>query len=243
MEEHGPCSQDELAVKFDVSVQTIRRDFAVLNKNKLINVKNGVAYINNTNPQSNIDFSKRQTKFSAEKEAIARSIASDIPDGSTIFLTVGTTIEQVAAALHNKKNLTVITSSIRVANILYAFDSINVMIPKGKIRKSNGGIVGSSVVEDISQFHVDYTITSVGAITEDGILLEYNIDEVAIARTMIGQSRELIVAIDNSKLTSKAPVLLCKPSFINIIYCDKYPSAKLQKILDDNEVKFKKVEV
>ncbi|NDO81960.1 hypothetical protein CJP72_14670 [Citrobacter sp. NCU1] len=243
IEEHGACSQDELAKLFDVSVQTIRRDFATLRNSNLINVKSGVAYINHADTIINTDFSMRQTTHMAEKEAIALRIARDIQDGSTIFLTAGTTIEKIAAALLNKKDLTVITSSIRVANILCSSETINVFIPKGKIRNNNGAIIGSSVVEDISQFHADYTITSVGAITEEGVLLEYNIDDVAIARTMIGQSEKLIVATDYSKFSRKAAVVLCKPSSIDAIYCDQYPSAELQRTLEDNGVIFNKVDV
>ncbi|WP_114766356.1 DeoR/GlpR family DNA-binding transcription regulator [Vibrio rhodolitus] len=236
--QEAPCSQDELAIEFDVSVQTIRRDFATLKQNQLINVKSGVAYIDNPTSLVNTDFTTRQSKYMPEKEAVAQAIARDIPDGSTIFLTVGTTTEQVAQALLKKKELTVITSSIRVANILCESDNIDVLVPSGKIRKNNGGIIGSTVVEDINQFHVDYTVTSVGAITEDGIALEYNIDDVAIARTMIGQSRKLIIAIDHSKYTSNASVVLCKPDLIDAIYCDAEPPAKLANIFADHGVEY-----
>lgn len=233
----APCSQDELAVEFNVSVQTIRRDFATLKRNLLINVKSGVAYINNT-LAVNADFITRQNAFLGEKKAIARAIADDIPNGSTIFLTVGTTTEEIAKALLNKKELTVITSSIRVANILNESDSVDVLIPSGKIRKSNGGIFGSSVIEDLKQFYVDYTVTSVGAITDKGIALEYNIDDVAITRTMIEQSRKFIIAMDHSKYTSNAPIALCKPELIDEIYCDRAPSDTLSKTLRDSDVLF-----
>lgn len=233
----APCSQDELASEFNLSVQTIRRDFATLKRNLLINVKSGVAYIN-TSLVVNADFITRQNTFLGEKQAIARAIAEDIPNGSTIFLTVGTTTEEIAKALLNKKELTVITSSIRVANILNESDSVDVLIPSGKIRKSNGGIFGSSVVEDVKQFHADFTVISIGAITDTGIALEYNIDDVAITRAMIEQSRKLIIAMDHSKYTSHAPIALCKPVVIDEIYCDCYPDDTLAKIFKDNDVLF-----
>lgn len=242
IQEKGVCSQTELAEEFGVSVQTIRRDFASLKKNELIHVKSGIAYINSSKPIINVDFATRQTKFMPEKKAVAQAIARDIPDGATIFLTVGTTTEQVAYALANKKNLTVITSSIRVANALCSSHSTtNVLIPSGNIRKSNGGIIGSTVLEDINQFHVDYMITSVGAFNEDGIALEFNVDDVAIARTVMSQSRNVIIAIDHSKFSSKASVMLCKPEAIDAIYCDEYPSHELLKIFNNSNVKFNKV--
>lgn len=244
IQERGVCSQTEFAEEFDVSVQTVRRDFALLKQNGLIIVKSGVAYINNNGSLVNTDFATRQTKYMPEKKAIAEAIANDIPNGSTIFLTVGTTTEQIAIALLNKKDLTVITSSIRVANLLCDADSTtDVLIPSGKIRKSNGGIIGPSVIKDINQFHVDYMITSIGAITEDGIALEYNVDDVAVSRTIMEQSRKTIIAMDHSKFTSKASVQLCKPEAIDAIYCDEYPSNELLKIFEDNNVSFHKVDV
>lgn len=66
----------------------------------------------------NTEFSKRETAYTEEKTIIANEVANFIPDGATLFITMGTSIEFVAKALKNKNNLRVITNSIRVANIL-----------------------------------------------------------------------------------------------------------------------------
>ncbi len=54
-------------------------------------------------------------------------MADYIPDGSTIFITIGTTVEHVARALLNHNHLRIITNNLRVAHILYHSRALEVM--------------------------------------------------------------------------------------------------------------------
>lgn len=56
-------------------------------------------------------------------------MADYIPDGSTVFITIGTTVEQVARSLLNHNHLRIITNSLRVAHILYNNPRFEVMVP------------------------------------------------------------------------------------------------------------------
>lgn len=52
------------------------------------------------------------------KERIARKVAEQIPNGSTLFIDIGTTPEAVAHALLNHSNLRIVTNNLNVANTL-----------------------------------------------------------------------------------------------------------------------------
>ncbi len=80
----------------------------------------------------------------AREKAIAEAVADYIPDGSTIFITIGTTVEQVARALLNHNHLRIITNSLRVAHILYNNPRFEVMVLGGTLRPHNSGIIGPS---------------------------------------------------------------------------------------------------
>ena len=51
------------------------------------------------------------------KERIGRAAAALLGERETVILDVGTTTLQVARALHGRRNLTVLTPSLQIANL------------------------------------------------------------------------------------------------------------------------------
>ncbi|RKF20892.1 DeoR/GlpR transcriptional regulator [Alginatibacterium sediminis] len=200
----GYCSVEELAESLDVSTQTIRRDIKKLNEEKLLVRHHGGASSPDTT--TNLDYEVRKVTDTEQKNAIASKIASMIPDNSTIFLTIGTTIEVIASQLLEKKNLQIITNSLRVANILHRNPNFDVLIPGGKVKASNGGIVGTQALEFIDKFRFDYLITSTASIDVDGTLLEYDLNESLITQTVMKSARHVMIAMDSSKFVPKGSI-------------------------------------
>ncbi|MGS0094545.1 DeoR family transcriptional regulator, partial [Escherichia coli] len=79
----------------------------------------------------NTAIEQREVSQTVVKNAIDEAVADYIPDGSTIFITIGTTVEHVARALLNHNHLRIITNSLRVAHILYHNPRFEVMVPGG----------------------------------------------------------------------------------------------------------------
>nr|WP_232061047.1 DeoR/GlpR family DNA-binding transcription regulator [Vibrio taketomensis] len=157
--DQGYCTNEDLAKILDVSTQTIRRDIKKLGSDKLLIRHHGGA--SSLQTKANLDYEVRIVSETDEKNAIAREIANMIPDNSTIFLTIGTTAETIARHLLEKRNLQIITNSLRVANVLHVNNSFDVSVPSGKVKASNGGIVGTEVNEFITNFRL---ITSLQAL-------------------------------------------------------------------------------
>ncbi|MCP5768132.1 DeoR/GlpR family transcriptional regulator, partial [Klebsiella pneumoniae] len=80
----------------------------------------------------------------AEKERIARKVASQIPNGATLFIDIGTTPEAVAHALLNHENLRVVTNNLNVANTLMQKDDFRIILAGGELRSRDGGIIGEA---------------------------------------------------------------------------------------------------
>jgi DeoR/GlpR family transcriptional regulator of sugar metabolism len=102
--------------------------------------------------------------------------------------------------------LQIITNSLRVANILHRNPSFDVLIPSGKIKAFNGGIVGTEAISFISKFRFDYLITSTASIDVDGTLLEYDLNESLITQNAMGSARHVMIAIDSSKFIPKGSI-------------------------------------
>ena len=232
----GNLSISFLANKLNVTEQTIRRDIRKLEEMNLISRYHGGVIKVQQKGIVNKDFSERELSFVKEKEAIAKEVADLIPENSTVFITIGTTVEKIAAVLAYKKNLRVITDSLRVAALLYRYSNIEVLVPSGVIRSSNGGIEGPQAIADLSEFRADFAITSIGAIDIDGTLLDFNLSEVMAAKTMINNAKNLIIACDHSKFTATASVMLGNIKQAQYLVTDSLPREEIVSLLKENNV-------
>ncbi|MFF6011055.1 DeoR family transcriptional regulator [Rahnella sp. R3(2024)] len=232
--ERGYMNIEELAALLDVSTQTIRRDIRKLSEQGLVSRHHGGA--GRASSVVNTAFEQREISWTEEKKAIAEAIADYIPDGSTVFITIGTTVEQVAHALLNHSHLRIITNCLRVAHILYKNPRFEVMVPGGTLRPHNGGIIGPSATAFVAGFRADYLVTSVGAIESDGALLEFDVNEASVVKTMMAHSRHILLAADHTKYHASAAVEIGNVSQATALFTDELPGAGLLKVLKNHQV-------
>ena len=231
--ERGYISVEELSTTLDVSTQTIRRDIKKLSDDKLLVRHHGGA--GRSSSVINMDYNLRSAAETEEKEKIAAAIADYLPDNCTVFLTIGTTTETIAKHLLKRTGLRVITNSLKVAHILFSKKDFDVMVPGGTLQASNGGITGPSTQEFVKQFRVDYLITSIGSIDEDGTLLDYNFSEVAITQAVMKNARNTLVAADSTKFSTTAAIELGTVGAIAALFTDRQPPKHFQNLLSLHE--------
>jgi DeoR family glycerol-3-phosphate regulon repressor len=200
----GRVAVDDLARRYDVSPQTIRKDLNELCDRHLLSRVHGGAII--ASGVENIAYEARRLVAAAEKRAIGAAAAALIPNNSSLFINIGTTTEEVANGLANHEDLLVITNNIHVAMLLYPRPRIEVIVAGGSLRRSDGGIVGSATVGLIRQFKVDYAIIGASAIESDGTLLDFDYQEVQVAQSILENARHAMLVADSSKLRRSAPV-------------------------------------
>ncbi|MBR9872923.1 MAG: DeoR/GlpR transcriptional regulator [Vibrionaceae bacterium] len=229
----GYYGVEELAELLDVSTQTIRRDIKKLSNDRLVIRHHGGASSPAT--KNNLDYEVRKVSDTDQKHAIGKAIADMIPDGSTVFITIGTTAEIIASHLANKTNLQVITNSLRVASVLHTNKSMDVLIPSGKVKAFNGGIVGTEAMDFISNFRFDYLITSAASIDIDGTLLEYDLNETLITQTVMKSSRHVLVAMDSSKFIPKGSITLANIQDVTSFFTDTQPSPSIEAAAKQGE--------
>lgn len=118
VKKQGYVSTEELVEHFSVSPQTIRRDLNDLAEQNMILRHHGGAAL----PSSSVNtpWHDRKATQTEEKERIARKVAAQIPNGSTLFIDIGTTPEAVAHTLLGHSNLRIVTNNLNVANTLMA---------------------------------------------------------------------------------------------------------------------------
>ena len=65
-------------------------------------------------------------------------MAEQIPNGSTLFIDIGTTPEAVAHALLNHSNLRIVTNNLNVANTLMVKEDFRIILAGGELRSRDG---------------------------------------------------------------------------------------------------------
>ncbi|VDZ65879.1 DeoR family transcriptional regulator [Citrobacter freundii] len=105
-------------------------------------------------------------------------------------------------------------------------------MPGGTLRAHNGGIVGPGAVNFIEGFRADYLITSIGAIEEDGTLLEFDVNEALVAKTMIKHARNTLLVADHTKFTASAAVSIGNMRKIRAFFTDSQPPNSFKQLLD-----------
>ncbi|MQT13186.1 DeoR/GlpR family DNA-binding transcription regulator [Segnochrobactrum spirostomi] len=214
----GRVVVEDLARRFDVTLQTIRRDLTELADAGLLDRVHGGAILRAG--VANIGYEQRRRMNEAAKVAIARACAAAIPENSSLIMNLGTTTEAVAHELLAHRNITVITNNMNVANTLVANPSCDVMLAGGALRRSDGGLVGELTTQFFEQFKVDIAVIGVSALDQDGDLLDFDLAEVRVSKAILRQARRVFLVADHSKLGRSAPARLASLSEINRMFTD-----------------------
>lgn len=231
----GFVAIEKLAEELSVTPQTIRRDLSQLEQNHEIRRFHGGAGTLEYSTE-NTAYKARKQHQSEQKAEIGRQVANYIPDGSSIFINIGTTTEAVANFLKSRQRLQVVTNNLHVAAILSGRDDFKVIVSGGEVRSGDGGIVGEAAVDLVEQYRMDFAIIGVSGISEDGTLLDFDYREVRVSQMIIQNAREVILCADRSKFGRNAMIKLGHISQINHLFTDQMPCKDFKQLLDQHKV-------
>lgn len=231
----GRVGVEDLAARFAVTPQTIRKDLNELCDRRVLSRIHGGATV--SSGVENVGYEARRFIASEEKRAIGEATARLIPNGSSLFINIGTTTEEVARALDHHDGLMVITNNLNVATLLYRNPRMELIVAGGPVRRADAGIVGAPAVDLIRQFKVDYAIIGVSAIDDEGALLDYDYREVIVSQAIIENAREVILVADRLKFERTAPVRIGHLSQVDIFVTDRLERAAIRSLCRDRDVR------
>ncbi|GGH29484.1 DeoR family transcriptional regulator [Alsobacter metallidurans] len=224
----GRVSVEDLALRYEVSPQTIRKDLNDLCEQRILSRVHGGAVV--ASSVENLAYEARRFIAHDEKVAIGRAAAAMIPDNSSLFINIGTTTEEVARQLQNHAGLLVITNNLHVATLLYPHPKIEVIVAGGPVRRSDGGVVGSAAIDLIGQFKVDYAVIGTSAIDPEGALLDFDYREVRVSRAIMENARKVMLVADSLKFERSAPVRIGHLRDVDVFVTDRIPEDSLRDL-------------
>ena len=229
--ERGVVTVGALADAFDVSTQTIRRDIDVLCDGDELHRRHGRIELDAQ--FLNTHFDQREDTNAMGKRDVGTATAALIPNGATLFISIGSTPLSVARALRKRKELTVITNNLSAAMALSEEKSNRIILPGGEVRLPDRDILGEEVLEFFSRYRAEYGIFGVAGVAEDGTLLEFHSDEVGARQRICENSQISMLVLDHTKFGRLAPAAGGNIHDVDHVILNQRPQEKYNELLNE----------
>lgn len=199
LEERGELTVADLSADFGVSEMTVRRDFDALEREQAIKRVRGGA-ISAVSRSYEPPFALRASRNLRLKAKLGRTAASMVSEGETVILDVGTTVLAVAEALVERRNITVVTSSLRAAWLLADNPELRVIVTGGAVRPGERSLVGAYSERVFEELYCDTFFMGVGGVDPRAGFTEYSLDDARIKQAALRSAKRSVVVAEASKL-------------------------------------------
>ena len=216
IEQNGSVTVNEIARELSVSIETVRRDFVLLETHgKLKRVFGGAVASDRPNQLRSLE--RRLDSNIENKLELSRYAATFIVVGDTIAIDSGSTAIELANVLKSTfSDLTIITCSNTVFNILK--EKFKVVLVGGEYVGADDCFGGSLTESFLKIFHFTKAFISPSAISVKNGLETFLAETMALQRILISNSEKTFVLADSEKFTSRATYKMCDldPEFIYV---------------------------
>lgn len=201
IQRNGAVKVVDLVAELAVSDMTVRRDLDLLSRDGLVTKVHGGATSPGLSSTDEPGFDAKSVRQLAEKAAIAREAAALVQPGQAIGLSAGTTTWALAHELRNVPGITVVTNSIRVAEVFHEAGGTGdqTVVLTGGVRTPSDALVGPVTVSSLTALNLDSVLLGVHGMDVKRGFTTPNLMEAETNRAFVHAARELIVIADHSK--------------------------------------------
>jgi DeoR/GlpR family transcriptional regulator of sugar metabolism len=203
--EAGVIRTQDLSDELRVSVETVRRDLAVLESEGILERVHGGAASVDQRLSEEPSFLDRSAIGESAKSRIGAAAASLVRDGSTVFLDVGTTALNLALALPMTFRGVVVTNSLPAAAELAKRPHADVLVTGGRVRGGDLAMAGQHALDLLESIRADVAFLGSGGVHAASGLTDFHLEEVAGRHVMMRNSAKSYVLADSSKFNRIAP--------------------------------------
>ena len=220
----------EMANRFGVSTETVRRDMDKLSRDGLISRAHGGASAAGQGHYPGLD--ERSAARQAERERIGQMAAGLVQPGETLMVDAGSTTLQMArflAQAHVK--CTVITNSLPIAMTLGHNGDIEVVLCPGDYLPSESAVIGTDTIEFLGKHNVNRCMIGASGLSEDGPT-ETVRGFAAVKRGMIAASAHTHLLIDSEKFGNSGLSVVSDLRGLASVIVDRAPEGALKKAIE-----------
>lgn len=233
----GRVTVAQLAARFNITKETVRRDLALLENDGLLRRVHGGAVSSSSASTRELSLASREGRNQAEKARIAKAALAMVPEEGSIVLDGGTTTGNLAAFLAQEpaEHLLVITHSVPVAHHLVG-SPLQLEFIGGRVRSLTSACVGTGTAERYRGLRPD-----VGFIGTNGVHPGFGLstpdpEEASVKAAIVQSARRVVALADGSKLNAETLVAFAHLSELDALITDVEPDPALTRALADADV-------
>jgi DeoR/GlpR family transcriptional regulator of sugar metabolism len=194
----GRVAVADLSHRFDVSEVTIRADLQALADRGLIERTHGGA-IPSGFGLPELSLVQRRQQQVAQKARIAETAAAQVADGEAIFLDSSSTVLAILPAIRQRRDLTIITNSLVVAQEMLGLTHITVVMPGGSLHHDTVSLIDPNGLALLSRYHIAKGFFGAHGITVQDGLTDVSEAEARVKRPLVQMCRRAIGLMDATK--------------------------------------------
>jgi DeoR family transcriptional regulator of aga operon len=225
LRQEGDLSLDVLIKRLGASAASVRRDLTKLEAKGLVRRTHGGVTL--VEPllyepfRYDSLFQNREQHRTPQKRRIGLHAAELIQENETVGFTAGTTTTHVARNLRNRHNIRVITNAINIAMELSNCAGLRTFVTGGFVQWAGSfSLVGHAAIESLKDIYMDRVFVSVCGIDLARGVTVIEPEEALTFRTMIQQSKHIVVVTDSTKIGMVTASLICPIANINMMITD-----------------------
>lgn len=227
----GSARVSELARRFSVTDETIRRDLQKLDQQgRLLRSHGGAVSLSQQAREA--PYWHREVTQVPEKRAIAEAAIARVREGQRILLDGSSSAWYVAQALPDL-SLTVVTNSIQVAQVLVSRPRMQVIATGGALSRSSLSFLGPTAEQTLSDYYVDLLFFSCGGVDPAGDITDVTAENAALRRRMIACAERSILLADHTKFGIRALAAAAPVTRISEVITDAGTPAEVVKALEE----------
>ena len=210
----GTVYVSDLAKKYEVTYETIRKDLTHLEKKGLLVKSHGGA----TLKQGAVEhpFQVREKENSTFKQAIARKALDFIPPNSSMIIGTGSSNYELANLLCMKSGFKIFTDSLPVASVLIESDN-QVFLFGGELRKKSSSVFGGWAVSMINDINVELCFIGTDGFNNMTGPSTPSSSDAFLDRTIIAHSEKKYILGDYTKFQRSSLFKICDWSEITAL--------------------------
>lgn len=238
--ETGQVTVANLAEKFDVSPDTIRRDLDQLDAEGVLIRTHGGAISPQAVPRPDTGLDVRLRLQTEAKDRIGALAAGLVRDGAALMINAGTTTLALARHLAEHRDLTIATNSLRLPTELNPLAFRDLYVFGGVVRLSAQGTVGAVAFPSQNgadrEIRCDLALIGVGAVSTDAGYSTSNLGEAAMMREMMDRSARVAVLADSTKFGRRLFAQIAELGRADYLVTDAPPPPDLAEALREADV-------
>lgn len=217
--DRGRAEVADLASRFAVTTETIRRDLSELDRRGQVRrVHGGAVPVDSLRHEPLLTARNRQ--MMNEKRRIARAALEELPIGGTAIIDSGSTTTVLCEAVPRDTELTVVTNSLINAQLLAERPGVDVVLVGGNLKKNTLAAVDVTTVDALLELRVDVAFLGCDGISADhGLSTPYR-DEAAVKGAMISAARRTVAVLDHTKFGNDQLYEVAQCAALDLIVTD-----------------------